>query len=73
MAVYGQTPILKKMTLMFLGSQLNPQVMKQLKEQFESVDRDDSGTISPEEFHLTIVNNLPDGHLMPIRSTNMLF
>ena len=73
MAVYGQTPILKKMTLMFLGSQLNPQLMKVLQEQFESVDRDDSGTISPEEFHYTIKNNLPDGTLMPIRSTNMLF
>ena len=47
--------------------------MKVLQEQFESVDRDDSGTISPEEFHDTIKNNLPDGTLMPIRSTNMLF
>ena len=31
MSVYGQTPILKKMTLMYIGAQLNPQLLSELK------------------------------------------
>ena len=73
MSVYGQTPILKKMTLMFIGAHLNPTLLGELKQQFESLDQDDSGTVSLEEFHRVVSANIPNASEMPLRSTNMLF
>ena len=61
------------MTLMFIGAHLNPTLLGELKQQFESLDQDDSGTVSLEEFHRVVSANIPNASEMPLRSTNMLF
>jgi len=51
MAVYGKSPILKKLTLMFLAVRLDDKSCAEIKNKFESADRDENGSISPEEFN----------------------
>ena len=52
MAVYGKTPILKKITLMFLAVRLSPNSLPEIKKKFEAADKDDDGLIDPQEFNL---------------------
>lgn len=56
-----------------MGAHLNPTLLGELKQQFESLDQDDSGTVSLEEFHRVVSSNIPNASEMPLRSTNMLF
>ena len=51
MAAYGQTKVLKKLTLMYIGCHLGPSMVQALQDQFTAGDPDHSGTISPSEFH----------------------
>lgn len=51
MAVYGKTPILKKLILMFVAVRLNDSSCEAIKKKFEAADRDNNGKISPDEFH----------------------
>ena len=52
MAVYGKTPVLKKITLMFLAVRLDQNSCPEIKDKFEQADKDDNGLISMEEFNL---------------------
>ena len=47
MAAYGQTKVLKKLTLMYIGCHLHPTMVQALQDQFSGADADNSGTISP--------------------------
>lgn len=51
MAVYGKTPVLKKITLMFLAVRLSPTTLPEIKKKFDEADRDDDGLINPLEFN----------------------
>ena len=46
MAVYGKTPILKKLTLMFMAVRLDQNTVREIKEKFELADRDENGVIN---------------------------
>ena len=71
MAAYGQTKVLKKLTLMYIGCHLHPSMLAALQEQFTGADQDASGTISPHEFHVQFCKSV--GHDVPLECTNMLF
>ena len=47
MAVYGKTPVLKKLVLMFMAVRLDQNTCKDIKYKFETADRDYNGSISP--------------------------
>mmetsp|Transcript_12078 Transcript_12078/g.15412 ORF Transcript_12078/g.15412 Transcript_12078/m.15412 type:complete len:127 (+) Transcript_12078:1209-1589(+) len=72
MAVYGKTPILKKLTLMYLAVHLDEAACAEIKRKFEAVDRDDSGSISQEEFN-RLFKDQTNTEGVPLRCTNMLF
>lgn len=72
MAVYGKTPILKKITLMFMATRLDHNSCDEIHQKFLAMDRDQNGMISQEEFN-QIFSEATGGAQVPIRSTNMLF
>ena len=51
MAVYGKTPMLKKLTLMYMSVHLDEEQCTDIKRKFEAADTDDTGSISPVEFN----------------------
>lgn len=71
MAAYGQTKVLKKLTLMYIGCHLGPSLVQALQDQFTGADADHSGTISPGEFHVQFCKSV--GQEVPLESTNLLF
>ena len=71
MAAYGQTKVLKKLTLMYLGCHLNPTMLQSLQTQFTGSDHDGNGTISPEEFHTQFCVSI--GQEVPLECTKILF
>jgi hypothetical protein len=52
MAIYGKTPVLKKITLMFLAVRLNQKSMADIIRKFLEADKDENGIICKEEFNL---------------------
>ena len=71
MASYGQTKVLKKLTLMYIGCHLHPTMIQALQDQFEKADTDQSGTVSPDEFHAQFCKSV--GEDIPLECTNLLF
>ena len=55
MAIYGKTPVLKKITQMYLAVRLTQQSCSELKQKFDLADRDGNGTISPAELNRIFV------------------
>ena len=72
MAIYGKSPILKKLTLMFMAVRLDNNSCEEIKLKFETTDKDDNGSISPDEFNLIFVHGTGQQDV-PMRCTKMLF
>lgn len=51
MAIYGKTPVLKKITLMFLAVRLDKKSLEDIRNKFTAADRDENGLISQGEFN----------------------
>lgn len=52
MAIYGKTPVLKKITLMFIAARLDQVGIEDIQRKFRGADKDENGLISQEEFNL---------------------
>ena len=71
MAIYGKTPVLKKITLMFLAVRLNQKSMADIIRKFLEADKDENGIICKEEFNL--IFQQATGQPIPYQATNILF
>ena len=50
MAVYGRTPLLKRITLMYIAVRMDQNSCQDIQNKFDEADKDENGVISEDEF-----------------------
>ena len=50
MAVYGRTPLLKKITLLYIAVRMDQNSCQDIQNKFDEADKDENGVISYDEF-----------------------
>ena len=51
MAIYGKTPVLMKITMMYMAVRLDHTSVSEIQDKFNRADLDDNGRISKIEFN----------------------
>jgi|ERR1719362_139228 len=72
MAIYGKTPVLMKITLMYMAVRVDHNSVAEIQDKFNRADLDENGRISKEEFNL-IIAQATGGQTVPMQSTDMMF